>query len=108
MAGLEAATADSLANALSCRRAFQSSLDYGSQQSQMDNVFVPKHKLGALIDSCGNEGATMDQIIESVQGAADGIYGKANPLVRVINGFTVTIRGAMINGVFKIGTAFIP
>jgi RHS repeat-associated protein len=86
----------------------QSSLDYGHQQSQMDHVFVPKHKLGALIASCGSEGATMDQIIESVQGAADGIYGTSNPLIRVINGFTVTIRGAMINGVFKIGTAFIP
>jgi RHS repeat-associated protein len=86
----------------------QASKDYGRQQSQMDHVFVPKHKLGALIDSCGSEGATMDQIIDSTQGAADGIYGKANPLIRVINGFTVTIRGAMINGVFKIGTAFIP
>jgi len=43
-----------------------------------------------------------------VQGAPDGIYGKVNPLIRVINGYTVTIRGAMINGVFKIGTAFIP
>ncbi|MGK3205090.1 RHS repeat-associated core domain-containing protein [Amycolatopsis sp. MEPSY49] len=86
----------------------QASKDYGRQQSQMDHVFVPKHKLGALIQSCGSEGATMDQIIDSVQGAADGIYGKTNPLIRVINGFTVTIRGAMINGVFKIGTAFIP
>jgi hypothetical protein len=74
----------------------------------MDHVFVPKHNLGALIQSCGSEGATMDQIIESVQGASDGIYGKVNPLIRVINGYTVTIRGAMINGVFKIGTAFIP
>ena len=86
----------------------QASLDYGRQQAQMDHVFVPKHNLGALISSCGSEGATMDQIIESVQGAPDGIYGKTNPLIRVINGYTVTIRGAMINGVFKIGTAFIP
>jgi RHS repeat-associated protein len=86
----------------------QASKDYGRQQSQMDHVFVPKHKLGALIQSCGSEGATMDEIIDSVQGASDGIYGKTNPLIRVINGFTVTIRGAMINGVFKIGTAFIP
>jgi len=86
----------------------QASLDYGHQQAQMDHVFVPKHKLGALIASCGDEGATMDQIIESVQGAPDGIYGTSNPLIRVINGYTVTIRGAMIKGVFKIGTAFIP
>jgi hypothetical protein len=39
--------------------------------------------------------------------SCDGIYGTTNPLVRVINGFTVTIRGAMINGAFKIGAAFI-
>ncbi|MFC1429610.1 RHS repeat-associated core domain-containing protein [Streptacidiphilus sp. N1-3] len=86
----------------------QASQDYAHQQAQMDHVFVAKHKLGALIASCGDEGATMDQIIDSVQDAPDGIYGKTNPLVRVINGYTVTIRGAMIKGVFKVGTAFIP
>lgn len=86
----------------------QASKTYAHQQQQMDHVFVPKHKLDGLVTSCGGQDAAMDQMIESVQGVPNGIYGKANPLVRTINGHEVTIRGAMINGVFKISTAFIP
>ncbi len=86
----------------------QDSQAYAHQQQQMEHVFVPKHKLDGLVTSCGGEDAAMDQMIESVQGVPDGIYGKTNPLVRTVNGHTVTIRGAMINGVFKVSTAFIP
>ncbi|MFF3575158.1 hypothetical protein ACFYXQ_46250 [Nocardia jiangxiensis] len=86
----------------------QASKTYAHQQQQMDHVFVPKHKLDDLVTSCGGQDAAMDQMIDSVQGVPNGIYGKANPLVRTINGQEVTIRGAMINGVFKISTAFIP
>lgn len=87
----------------------QASLKYAHEQQPMHHVFDnPKHNLGALISSCGSEGATMDEMINSVQGVPEGVYGADNPLIRVINGYTVTIRGAMINGVFKISTAFIP
>jgi len=74
----------------------------------MGHVFVPKHKLDNLVKSLGGEEATMTKIIENVQGVPDGVYNASNPLVRTINGETVHIRGAMINGVFKIGTAYIP
>jgi hypothetical protein len=50
----------------------------------------------------------MTQIIRSVGSVPDGVYGPANQLVRQVGNHTVTIRGAMINGTFKIGTAFIP
>ena len=69
---------------------------------------MPKHNLDNFVSSSGGEDAAMDKIIDSVQGVPDGIYGKTNPLVRTIDGQTITIRGAVINGVFKISTAFIP
>ncbi|MFI5777128.1 hypothetical protein [Nocardia sp. NPDC051570] len=69
---------------------------------------MPKHKLDEFVESCGGQDGAMDQIVESVHDVPNGIYGKANPLVRTINGHTITIRGAMIDGVFKISTAFIP
>lgn len=86
----------------------QASMDYALQPQQLGHVFVPKHLLNGLVESCGSEEAAMTRIIESVQGEANGIYGKSNPLIRTINGHTITIRGAMIDGVFKISTAFIP
>ncbi|WP_327120606.1 hypothetical protein OHB12_16845 [Nocardia sp. NBC_01730] len=90
------------------RDKLKSSLDYALDKEAMGHVFVPKHKLDGLVKSLGGEEATMRKLIESVQGVPDGVYNGANPLVRTINGQTVEIRGAMINGVFKIGTADIP
>ncbi|MFC4127244.1 hypothetical protein [Nocardia rhizosphaerae] len=86
----------------------KSSLDYALEKEAMGHVFVPKHKLDNLVKSLGGEEATMTKIIESVQGVPNGVYNASNPLVRTINGETVHIRGAMIDGVFKIGTAYIP
>ncbi|WP_280294713.1 hypothetical protein [Nocardia abscessus] len=90
------------------RDKLKSSLDYALDKEAMEHVFVPKHKLDGLVKSLGGEEATMTKIIESVQGVPDGVYNGSNPLVRTINGQTVHIRGAMIDGVFKIGTAYIP
>ncbi|MFF0544111.1 hypothetical protein ACWEVD_03665 [Nocardia thailandica] len=90
------------------REKLKTSLDYALDKEQMGHVFVPKHKLDNLVTSLGGEEATMTKLIESVQGVPDGVYNAGNPLVRTINGHTVEIRGAMIDGVFKIGTAYIP
>lgn len=90
------------------RDKLKSSLDYALDKEAMGHVFVPKHKLDGLVQSLGGEEATMKKIIESVQGVPDGVYNGSSPLVRTINGQTVHIRGAMIDGVFKIGTAYIP
>ncbi|MEV6325816.1 hypothetical protein AB0M45_32325 [Nocardia sp. NPDC051787] len=83
-------------------------MDYALDKESMEHVFVPKHKLDGLVKFVGGEEATMTKIIESVQGVPNGVYNGSNPLVRTINGQTVHIRGAMIDGVFKIGTAYIP
>ncbi|MFI9405174.1 hypothetical protein [Nocardia sp. NPDC052316] len=90
------------------RQKLQSSLDYALGPEPMKHVFVPKHKLDGLVNSLGGEEATMKKLIESVQGVPNGVYDRTNPLVRTINGQTVEIRGSMIDGVFKIGTAYIP
>lgn len=94
--------------AKAARDKLKSSLDYALDKEAMGHVFVPKHKLDNLVKSLGGEEATMTKIIESVQGVPNGVYNASNPLVRTINGETVHIRGAMIDGVFKIGTAYIP
>ncbi|MFB7877651.1 hypothetical protein ACFC06_20575 [Nocardia sp. NPDC056064] len=94
--------------AKAARDKLKGSLDYALDKEAMGHVFVPKHKLDNLVKSLGGEEATMTKIIENVQGVPDGVYNASNPLVRTINGETVHIRGAMIDGVFKIGTAYIP
>ena len=66
------------------------------------------HKLEPLVRDCGGEDQAMTDIVNSVGDVPDGIYGRGNEIVRMVNGHLVHIRGAMINGVFKIGTAYTP
>jgi Pretoxin HINT domain len=86
----------------------EDAVSYGLQQNQLDHVFVPKHNLAGLVSDAGSEQQAMTQIVQSVGNVPDGVYGPANQLVRQVGNYSVTIRGAMINGTFKIGTAFIP
>ena len=88
------------------------SQEYAHRQDNMDHVFRPvknDHKLGPLVESCGgSEDQAMTDMINSVGDVPDGIYGKGNEIERMINGHLVHIRGRMLDGVFKIGTAFTP
>jgi hypothetical protein len=64
--------------------------------------------LGDLLNSSGGRPDAMRMLVDSLQ---DGSGLPANgpfEVTRVINGQNITIRGAMVRGVPKIGTAFDP
>ncbi len=90
-------------------RALSASLRHNLQKRVLDHVFVPKHNFGTLVSRLGSREAVMNRIVSSIGQVKPGVYGSRNPIVRTIMGQRVTIRGRMgTDGVFKIGTAFIP
>jgi hypothetical protein len=75
----------------------------------MSHVLDPaKHGLGDLVDEAGGRPEAMRVIVNSLQGG-DGLPANGPfEVTRTINGQEITIRGAIVNGVPKIGTAFDP
>ncbi|MFD3707426.1 hypothetical protein ACFWUP_30190 [Nocardia sp. NPDC058658] len=107
IASLLAKRVDDAAKAAKLKR--QESLDYALKDDPMGHVFDKlEHKLDGFVQQSGGRETAMTKLIDSVQGVPEGVYGPTNPLVRTIDGHTIHMRGAMINGVFKISTAFIP
>ena len=87
----------------------QQAQDYASSADKMAHVIDPaKHNFGNLVQAAGGRTEAMQQIVGSL---SDGVgLPESGPFVvtRTIQGEVVTIRGAVVNGVPKIGTAFIP
>jgi hypothetical protein len=68
----------------------------------------PEHGLGDLVNEAGGRPEAMRVIVNSLQDG-DGLPANGKFIVtRTINGQEITIRGAIVNGVPKIGTAFDP
>ncbi|MFT4087068.1 MAG: hypothetical protein QM658_07905 [Gordonia sp. (in: high G+C Gram-positive bacteria)] len=74
---------------------------------KMDHVFVPKHKLEPLVGERGSEEGAMRAIVGSLDGATDLPAAGPFEVERVISGQNVVIRGAVVNGVPRIGTVFV-
>jgi hypothetical protein len=83
--------------------------NYASSESKMGHVLDPdKHGLGDLVNSSGGRPEAMRVLVDSLQ---DGSGLPANgpfEVTRVINGQSITVRGAIVRGIPKIGTAFAP
>jgi hypothetical protein len=75
----------------------------------MAHVIDPeKHNLDNLVQAAGGRSEGMQLIVGSL---SDGVgLPESGPfeVTRTIQGEVVKIRGAVVNGVPKIGTAFIP
>lgn len=84
----------------------RTALDYATRPQKLDHVFVPKHNLDPLVRQFGSREAVMEQMIRNVGGQLP----KSGPfqVTREIGGQTVVIRGAVVDGVPKVGTAFTP
>ena len=80
-----------------------------TRPDKMDHVFAEKHNFDAIVSRYGSQEAAMEQIVRSL-GTDISTNGPRNTFVitRIIAGETVTIRGSIVNGVPRIGTAFIP
>jgi RHS repeat-associated protein len=66
-----------------------------------------KHKLDGLVSAFGSKENAYDQLLEATRAAAKSSTGRFEVTVKV-GGYTVTVRGKIVNGQPRIGTAFIP
>ena len=74
---------------------------------KLSHVFDPKHNFGPLVETHGSEAGAMEQIVRSLDGAglpSSGIFG----VTTQVGGQSVVVRGAVVDGVARIGTAFTP
>ena len=66
------------------------------------------HKLDDFVKACGNKDKAFDKLEDAFANAVkDRSDGRIEIIIRA-NGFDITVRGAIVSGAPKIGTAFIP
>jgi hypothetical protein len=84
----------------------RAALEYATREDKLGHVFVPKHKLEPLVEKFGSREAVMEQVIKSIT----DLVPKAGKFEVTCNigGQAVVVRGAVVDGVPKIGTAFTP
>ena len=81
-------------------------LAYATRAEKLDHIFVPRHNLDPLVQQLGSREAVVQQMVNSVKGLTPASGTFEIPVT--IGGQTVVVRGAVVNGVTKIGTAFTP
>lgn len=83
--------------------------DYASTEDKMGHILdADKHGLGDIVNSAGGRPEAMRVLVNSLQDGS-GLPAKGPfEVTRTINGQNIIIRGAMVKGVPKIGTAFDP
>jgi hypothetical protein len=75
--------------------------------AKLDHVFVPKHKFEPLLQRYGTRENAMEQLVRSLSGPDLPTAGRFE-VTRIVAKQEVIIRGIVINGVPRIGTAFTP
>jgi hypothetical protein len=78
-----------------------------SRTEKLSHVFDPKHNLGPLVETYGSKAGAMEQIVRSLDGAALPSSGLFVVTTRV-GGQGVVVRGAVVDGVPRVGTVFTP
>jgi hypothetical protein len=81
-------------------------LAYATRTEKLDHIFVPKHKLDPLLQQFGSREAVVQQMLSGVKGLTPAAGTFEIPVT--ISGQTVVVRGAVVDGVVKLGTAFTP
>lgn len=103
--GVAANTAADVARPLS--QAEARTLTDALRPDKLSHVFDPKHNFGPLVETYGSEAGAMEQIVRSLDGAglpSSGIF----EVTTQVGGQSVVVRGAVVDGVARIGTAFTP
>lgn len=76
--------------------------------AKMNHIFGnAEHQFGSLVQKLGGEEAVLQRIVRSIDDGPLPPSGSFE-IVRNVGGQLVTIRGAVVNGIPRIGTAFIP
>jgi uncharacterized protein RhaS with RHS repeats len=78
--------------------------------NKINHIFrQAKHNLDKVVRSCGTEGKALQSIKDAAAKAASGLpNGVYKGLPVVVNGITVFVNGIVANGLFSLGTAYIP
>jgi len=80
---------------------------YANTESKLEHVFgKAQHGLDQLVKSAGGRSEAMREIVNSLTDRAGLPTAGKFEVVRIIEGFKVTIRGAIVDGIPKIGTVF--
>jgi hypothetical protein len=105
---LEQALADAEGESSLSPRQLQEAYDYANTEAKLSHIIDPaKHGFADLIKAAGGRSQAMKLIVDSLGAGQDLPASGPFAVTRIINGAEVTIRGAMVNGIPKIGTAFI-
>lgn len=84
----------------------QAAYDYATEGNKLDHIFAAKHGFAGLVQQFGSREAAVQAMLDALKGVtpASGTFEEAIN----VGGQTVVVRGAVVNGVTKIGTAFTP
>jgi hypothetical protein len=82
-----------------------STLRDGLRSEKLDHVFVPKHNVDPLVGKYGTREAAMEQIVRAL-GCPDLPSSGRVEVTQLIGGQDVVIRGAVVDDIPRIGTAF--
>ena len=105
---LETALADAEGESSLTPEQLQQAYDYANTEAKLAHIIDPaKHGFADLIQAAGGRSQAMKLIVDSLGAGQDLPASGPFVVTRVINGAEVTIRGAMVNGIPKVGTAFI-
>ncbi len=84
----------------------QQAIDYATRADKLDHLFAPKHGLDALVEEFGSREGAAEQVLSAIRGLTPSA-GRFDVEVQ-ISGQRVVVRGAVVNGVTKLGTMFTP
>ncbi len=81
-------------------------LSFATRTEKLDHVFLTRHNLDPLVTQLGSREAVVEQMLIGVSGRtpADGVFELNTDIARQ----QVVVRGAVVDGVVKLGTAFTP
>jgi hypothetical protein len=102
--GVATNAGDDVVRALSATE--RRTLDDALRPDKLDHIFDPKHNFQPLVQQFGSREAALEQIVRSIGGPLP----KAGrfEIAQSIGGQPVIIRGAVVDGIPRIGTAFTP
>ncbi|MET4613339.1 hypothetical protein ABIC28_004340 [Rhodococcus sp. PvR044] len=84
----------------------QAAFDFATRSERLEHTFHPKHNFDPLVEQFGSREAVVRAFLEELNGLtpAAGVFEETI----VVGGQNVVVRGAVHDGVVKIGTAFTP
>lgn len=88
------------------RRAEKAALDYATTAAKLEHIFAAKHNFEPLVRMFGSREAVVQEFLRGLKGLTPAAGRFEREIV--VGGQRVIVRGAVVDGIVKIGTAFTP